>query len=209
MLKSNYLKINPVLFLTVEYPPSLYQKETEDIKPKKVSNNCYNTKFYLEGNQNRKFISRANKDGYFLIQKEGDQLIKKPYDAAHQTFFESDNYHDTDNILNDPNVGLSTLIKQNNDTETAINRVINMFFAIGPSGTGKTSRLFGLKNISNNKVGIMTYIAKSDPEAQIAYCVFYGRPDEKEDVGVDDPHKNKYDVTRDKFNECVCFFETQ
>ena len=55
-------------------------------------------------------------------------------------------------------------------------------FALGASGTGKTSRYFGLPNLDNekNKVGVIPYIIKkysekSGVQVELAYCVCYGQ----------------------------------
>ena len=170
------MKINPLLFLAVEYPPTLYKDSCNEENP------CF------------EFKDEQKKLGYTKKNISTDEC--EIFKAAHQTFLESKNNNSTKDIIEDDLIGIKTLSKQNNDTEFTENRVINILYAIGASGTGKSTRLFG-KDGKDKKLrkGIIKSIAedKSFIKRELAYCLFYGR------------HKGEGNV---QYDEILSFFTT-
>ena len=65
------------------------------------------------------------------------------------------------------------------DPDYPINKISNIMFALGASGTGKTTRYFGINgtDVGGDKDGILKSIVKenSTKEVRIAYFVCYGR----------------------------------
>ena len=168
----NFLKLNPVLFIGVEFPRTLHYKDRVDP----------NVMF-------EKASSLPKPDGYIRIQNKElhdkvDESIKVNipgadkknkcicFNANHRSYF--GNNPKTLDIVDDPIIGIETLINQINDTDTTINNVMGLKFALGTSGTGKTFRLFG--DSKTNSPGIITKVyEKATGNKKVSYLLFYGR----------------------------------
>ena len=192
---NSYIKLIPMIFFTIEFPPSIYAKDT-----------C-KYQFTFDSKNNKveyKFIEGLNKEecntiGLGNFEEKEFEIIKF---NSHAGFFESNKTNTTNSLITDPIIGLGKLIKTDIDFFKPINCVINMMFALGASGTGKTTRYFGKSNSSNpdDREGIVPYIinksledAKSK-EISIAYFVCYGQ-------------KTQIDNNNSDFNELVVFFD--
>lgn len=191
---NSYIKLIPMIFFTIEFPPSIYATDP-----------C---RFQLTFNSKEqiveyKFINGLNKEacnnlglGTFVE----DNFVPKKFNS-HAGFFESNKSNGTKRLIDDPVIGLGKLIKIDIDRYKPINCIINMMFALGPSGVGKTTRLFGKSNGDpDDKEGIVPFIINkslsdslsSTKKISIAYFVCYGQ-------------KTKIDNNID-FNELVIFF---
>lgn len=191
---NSYIKLIPMIFFTIEFPPSIYTTDP-----------C---RFQLTFNSKEqiveyKFINGLNKEacnnlglGTFVE----DNFVPKKFNS-HAGFFESNKSNGTKRLIDDPVIGLGKLIKIDIDRYKPINCIINMMFALGPSGVGKTTRLFGKSNGEpDDKEGIVPFIINkslsdslsSTKKISIAYFVCYGQ-------------KTKIDNNID-FNELVIFF---
>lgn len=210
---NSYMKVIPMIFFTVEYPPSRYSSEickfkftyneTTDIVEYLPSGDC-------EGNDSiNNFYKKLKEDEQeesesVEIEEEGEEkgeeeetkkeeIITKEKKLtfnqfySHAAFLESNNQNGTRKIINDPIIGLGKLLDMDTDKSKPINRVMNIMFALGASGTGKTSRYFGVPTAANpdDKVGIVPYVIEKaltqnasfsdDDKISIAYFVCYGR----------------------------------
>lgn len=162
---NSYIQVIPMIFFTIEFPPSIYAKEA-----------C---KYGLS------YSPETEKYTYKLISDKSlctnpDTTTVSAY--THGAFFEADNKNGTMKLVNDPIIGLTKLINAGSSSSGPNNKVINMMFALGASGTGKTTRYFGNKVAPNpdDHTGIVTSIiqkAISKPETtvELAYFVSYGR----------------------------------
>jgi len=165
---NSYIQVIPMIFFTIEFPPSIYAKEA-----------C---KYGLS------YSPETEKYTYKLISDKS--LCTNPDTTAvsaytHGAFFEADNKNGTMKLVNDPIIGLTKLINSSSSSGPE-NKVINMMFALGASGTGKTTRYFGNKVAPNpdDHTGIVTSIiqkaiSKPDTTVELAYFVSYGRYEDK------------------------------
>jgi hypothetical protein len=179
-----YLKILPMIFFAIEFPPELYIKNND------VGNNykiLYNQPYLTL----KKYSERNNTN---------TSVVK--YKGYHQSFLQSTKNNTTHDLLYDRLIGLDTITKLSYDPKLPKNTVTNMMFAIGASGTGKTTRYFGYKGIggkAEDRVGILEYIINSKIQSnnnikfKIAYFTCYGQTMD-----------NKND-----FNECVTFIKKE
>lgn len=166
---NSYIQVIPMIFFTIEFPPSIYR-----------TNKCkYGLTYNPTSEQyTYKLItpsSECNEDELF-----GNTEISAP---THATFFEADQKNGTKKLIEDPIIGLKKLINSGSSELGPENKVINMMFALGASGTGKTTRYFGNKRATNpdDHIGIVTSIieeARSNnniADVELAYFVSYGR----------------------------------
>jgi hypothetical protein len=198
---NSYIKLIPMIFFTIEFPPAVYAtqkckyKFTFDTKKELVEYK------FMEG-QNRADCNDLGLGPFDEKEFAGISL------NSHAAFFESNKLNGTKKLIDDPVIGLGKLIKQDASGTNPINVTINMMFALGASGTGKTTRYFGKSNgHPDDKEGIVPFIINksledaktADPNApptkkiSIAYFVCYGQ-------------KNTIDSTDAGFNELVIFF---
>ena len=198
---NSYIKLIPMIFFTIEFPPAVYAtqkckyKFTFDTKKELVEYK------FIEG-QNRADCNDLGLGPFEAKEFEGSYL------NSHAAFFESNKLNGTKKLIDDPVIGLGKLIKQDENGTKPISATINMMFALGASGTGKTTRYFGKSNgHPDDKEGIVPFIINksiedaktADPNApptkkiSIAYFVCYGQ-------------KNLIDSTDAGFNELVIFF---
>jgi hypothetical protein len=185
---NSYIKIIPMIFFTIEFPPSIYKDDpckykfdfdnkTELVKYSFIGNNkeqCKNLDF--------------NETDYVPVKLN-----------SHAAFFESNKSNSTNHLITDPIIGLAKLIKKESNNKSPSNLTINMMFALGASGTGKTTRYFGSSSGSEeDKKGIVPYIisesVKSGGNKTISYAYFvcYGRK-----------HESDFDFD---FDELLIFF---
>lgn len=161
--RNSYIKVIPMIFFVIEFPPHIYlNSEISDYY-----------KFEYE-NQKIKYIHR---------EKTGTESTEE-YEGAHAAFFASNNKNGTSYLLRDPLIGLDKIIAVTSDKSKPVNKVINMMFALGASGTGKTTRYFGKSDSPNpnDKQGIVSFVienAKSTGaiKTNVAYFVCYGQHD--------------------------------
>ena len=103
--------------------------------------------------------------------------------------------------MKDPLIGLGQIIKVSDDNpDGPQNKVINIMFALGASGTGKTTRYIGYKKKGGHpedEQGILNYIINNNNkknDISMAYFVNYGR-------------KEKYDNTNYDYKDTLIFFK--
>ena len=198
---NSYIKLIPMIFFTIEFPPSIYASDlcrfrlTFDSKEQMVE---------------YKFINGLNKEtcnNLGLGKFSEDNFIPKKFNS-HAGFFESNKSNGTKKLIDDPVIGLGKLIKLDLNKNNPINCVINIMLALGASGTGKSTRFFGKENgDSDDKEGIVPFIINKSLEdaklsdsssstkkmtISIAYFVCYGQ-------------KTAINNNTD-FNELVVFF---
>ena len=198
---NSYIKLIPMIFFTIEFPPAVYAtqkckyKFSFDAKKELVEYK------FIEG-QDKADCNDLGLGPFDAKEFEGNSV------NSHAAFFESNKLNGTKKLIDDPVIGLGKLIKQDESGINPINVTINMMFALGASGTGKTTRYFGKSNgHPDDKEGIVPFIINksledaktADPNApptkiiSIAYFVCYGQ-------------KNTIDSTDAGFNELVIFF---
>jgi len=161
--RNSYIKVIPMIFFIVEFPPHIY-----------LNNSVKD--FY-------KFTYADQKIKRTHYLENGSEEVTE-YNGAHAAFFASNNKNGTSYLLKDPLIGLDKVISVDSEIGKPINKVINMMFALGASGTGKTTRYFGKSDApdKNDKQGVVSFIienAKSigNPEVNVAYFVCYGQHD--------------------------------
>jgi hypothetical protein len=198
---NSYIKLIPMIFFTIEFPPAVYAtqkckyKFTFDAKKELVEYK------FIEG-QNKADCNDLGLGDFDEKEFAGVSI------NSHAAFFESNKLNGTKKLIDDPVIGLGKLIKQDENGSDPISATINMMFALGASGTGKTTRYFGKSNgHPDDKEGIVPFIINksledaktADPNApptkkiSIAYFVCYGQ-------------KTLIDSVDAGFNELVIFF---
>ena len=192
---NSYIKLIPMIFFTIEFPPSIYATDLCRFQL------TFNSK---EQTVDYKFINGLKKEscnnlglGSFIE----DNFVPKKFNS-HAGFFESNKSNGTKRLIDDPVIGLGKLIKIDIDRHKPINCIINIMFTLGPSGVGKTVRLFGKPNGEpDDKEGIVPFIinksltdsSSSTKKISIAYFVCYGQ-------------KTEINNNTINFNELVIFF---
>lgn len=172
---NSYIQLIPMIFFTVEFPPFIYK---DNLCKYKFSYNPQKEEVLYKFSGDK---TACNKIGTFA-ETDFEDIIFKSQGA----FFDSNNSLSTKKIITDPIIGLSKLIEVNDNKNQPINNVLNIMFALGASGTGKTTRYFGLKDAKNpdDRVGIIPYVIKnalskdkdiSKSNVSIAYFVCYGQ----------------------------------
>jgi len=175
---SNYLKIIPMIFFTTEFPVTQYLDK--NLKP--INNSC-DLKFTYD--------STYGKLNYELIDENCTKILSITditpsknitITDTHGAFLNSTNCDTTKCIIEDRIIGLKKLIETGSEPSKPSNNIINMMFALGASGTGKTSRYFGIPGVAGNQQGIVPFIIENSiqnktpkPEVSIAYFVCYGQ----------------------------------
>jgi hypothetical protein len=178
--RNSYIKVIPMIFFITEFPPRIYLDKKPD--------SFY--KFSFDG---------ATQEVKRILMDRGVEKDPKLFKEAHAAFFESNGKNHTSDLLGDPLIGLDKILAAGSDSKNPTNSVINMMFALGASGTGKTTRYFGgdktdPKTDPKDIEGIASFIVKNatstgaSPDVDIAYFVCYGQ---------------KYDTG---FGEYVIFF---
>jgi len=196
---NSYMTVIPMVFFTVEYPPKLYNSELCKYKFTYEQTTDL-VKYEEKGTCIRGGIIVAPGEGE---EKQDEGQIKNDEFHSHAAFLESNNQNGTKKIIDDPIIGLGKLLDSQDNKNDPINRVMNIMFALGASGTGKTSRYFGIPNAQNpdDRVGIVPYIIQrallqnvdgvnNNDRIAISYFVCYGR----------------YEETQQKINELLLFF---
>jgi hypothetical protein len=214
---NSYIKLIPMIFFTIEFPPSVY------------ANQKCKYRFSFDSKREMveyKFIEGQDKtdcNNLGLGDFDDKEFNNKELNS-HAAFFESNKLNGTKKLIDDPVIGLGKLIKTDSDATKPINSTINMMFALGASGTGKTTRYFGKSNgHPDDREGIVPYIinksledakpttlatsetlansgdqanqkAPLSKEISIAYFVCYGQ-------------KTQINNTDAGFNELVIFFD--
>jgi len=201
---NSYINVNPMIFFTIEFPPSRYAKDEckfvftfrdQKIQYNPPSSSC---------------VDKLNKEYGFVIGDKPEEL------ETNQAFLKSVGNDTTQDLMTDRVIGLNKLIdaKPSLDTTVAIptQKVINLMFALGASGTGKTTRYFGFSGATDagDREGIVHGIVKKAKgngedkvEVEMGYFVCYGR---KENIGFDSSTNNKFsDNSDNKFNELIIF----
>lgn len=155
-----FIRILPMIFFAIEYPPHLYM----DKNPK--------THDYITYNYPEIVFNPYSQESKRTVQK---------YPGYHQAFLVKTNNNSTKELLNDRLIGLKTITELGNVPNAPVNKVSNIMFAVGASGTGKTVRYFGYRGTNaknDDKSGIMEFIInanKGSKTVEIAYFVCYGR----------------------------------
>ena len=191
---NSYIKLIPMIFFTIEFPPVIY-KDTE-CKYQFTFKGETVTYSFKDANETK---STCNNLGLGNFKDPED--FKDTLFTSHAGFFESNKLNGTKKLIEDPVIGLKKLIEPDSDVSKPINKTINMMFALGASGTGKTTRYFGKSGNNPDDVeGIVPYIIKestagdSGKEVSIAYFVCYGR-------------KKIINSSNHDFDELVLFFD--
>lgn len=191
---NGYVKIIPMIFFTIEFPPKVYYQAGKTIDP------CV---YQLTFDEKNEMVL------YNTLDVAGCDKISVAKDVklevnSHAAFLASNRQNGTKFLLDDTVIGIEKLVKMAGNPDDPQNKTINMMFALGASGTGKTTRYFGVEGRDpNDKVGIVNKIIQTSvesnsgsasPEVSIAYFISYGQ---KTDVSKTDP----------KFNELLIFFD--
>lgn len=160
MGKKSFMKILPMMFFTVEFPRQIYLDKDPQQK---------HYKFYYED----------------LLVKRQEMLNAAPvadgldtYRGAHMAFLTENKMSDTSNILKNPDMSIASVLDMGFNPNIPEQMVVAMMFALGASGTGKTTRFFGLKGGNEaNKTGIVNYVIKNTgaSHVQLSYFVCYGQ----------------------------------
>ena len=178
---NSYIQVIPMLFFTIEYPPDRYKDDK--------------TKYVFSYDQKLELV-KNKLEGYADDEEQKDDVVDE--DAlhlhipslesfnSHAAFLKSNNQNSTKNVITDPIIGLDKLLNIQNDKDKPLNNIMNMMFAFGASGTGKTTRYFGVEDANpDDKKGIIPYIIEKgleknstntdEDKISIAYFVSYGR----------------------------------
>ena len=154
-----FIRLLPMIFFAIEFPPELY-----------INDSAKNSNYRITYNYPK------------LIFNPYDSSKKtEAYDGYHQAFIDSKNNDSTNDLLNDRLIGLNTITDMRKDKDLPMNKVSNIMFAVGASGTGKTTRYFGYRGKNgkiDDRIGIIENIIHKRPEntsVSIAYFVCYGR----------------------------------
>ncbi len=191
---NGYIKIIPMIFFTIEFPPIRY-----------ADSKCKYTLVYDENKE------KVVYSGNVITECPPDQKLPEGKTEmqvnAHAGFFKSNSKNGTQFLLEDSVIGLEKLVDLESSVDKPINQTINMMFALGASGTGKTTRYFGVSGPGVDKTdntGIVpriiqkSYAKKTDEDTtfkvEIAYFVSYGQKDDT-------------NLTDSTFKEFVIFFD--
>jgi len=146
---NSYINVNPMIVFSIEFPPIAYKGQP-----------C-SYKFTYNSKNNLVEYNPPNdcNVGKFEIPKL----------HSHQGFFESTKNDTTQDLMDDSIVGLNKLIETKSGNSDPADpdptqKVINLMFALGASGTGKTTRYFGStdsKTLPKDKKGIIPDIIES------------------------------------------------
>ena len=175
---NSYIKLSPLIFFSIEFPPEYYKTDL-----------C---KYQFLFNPITEIVS---------YKIDGSCVDQNPIQTkSHAGFFKSNNKDTTQDLITDPVIGLKKLIESNSEKNAPENKIINMMFSLGASGTGKTTRYFGKKDADNPKDrnGIVTEVIKSAREkgsrVSFSYFVCYGQK------------KSLTDPISPEFDEILLFF---
>jgi len=174
---NSYINVNPMIFFTIEYPPEKY--ENLDCKFSFSYNNIKELVEYNPPND----LSKCNE----LLDKNN---LKQILINTNQAFLKSTKNNSTEDLMLDPIIGLDKIIESCQNKNIPNNKVLNIMFALGASGSGKTVRYFGKENASNPKDrnGIIKEIIKksinnnSNIRISICYFICYGRKNDIIDI---------------------------
>ena len=217
---NSYIQVIPLVIFTTEFPPSIYEKEdkcvfqltydesTEIISCKPtIKNDC--DSFY-DDNIKNKYVTKFNPDPNSDDNKK--EIIQV---HSHAAFLASNDKNGTMKMVNDDIIGLKKLTDFKEEKPDArINKVLSIMYALGPSGTGKTTRYFGKSGAANidDQTGIVTSVIKSAFEKNkegekiikvyFSYFVIYGR---KKNIDTSTPEKMK--KIDSLFDESLIFFD--
>lgn len=176
-----YINVNPMIFFTIEFPPAAYKDDV-----------CIFTFTY----DSKKQLIYYNPPIDQKCEKNKNKIVDL---HTNQAFLKSTNNDTTEDLMTDSVIGLNKLIKSKPNLDSKIpsptQKVINLMFALGASGTGKTTRYFGFNNSTEKKdhEGIVPGIineakqnSASDTKIEISmsYFVSYGR--KKDITKIDD-----------------------
>lgn len=163
--RNNYIKIIPMIFFVIEFPPSIYLTNEEDKK------DYYKFSYDVD----------TGKIKYTHILNNIEDGSEK-YNGAHAAFFNDNNKNATSYLLTDPLISLDKILSVGNNENDPENKVLNMMFALGASGTGKTTRYFGKPDASNplDRKGVVSFIIEKAnsigaSSVDITYFVCYGQ----------------------------------
>ena len=200
---NSYINVNPMIFFTIEFPPSRYAKdECKFVFTFKNQQIQYNP-------PNPYCMTKLNSMYKFDIQEKPIQL------ETNQAFLKSVGNDTTQDLMTDRVIGLNKLIDAKPSLDSTIptptQKVINLMFALGASGTGKTTRYFGFSGATDagDREGIVPGIVKKAKgtdgdkvQVEMGYFVCYGR---KTEIGFRGPENSFSDNSNNKFNELVIF----
>ena len=169
--RGNYIKVIPMIFFITEFPPDIYISK--------------NPPSYYVFTNNESTVSGElyvkNSTGNY--EKQSEKI--GPYEEVHAAFLKSTNKNTTNFMLNDDILGLGKILENTSDGDSPRNHVMNMMFALGASGTGKTTRYFGAdrndkKSSPDDYEGISSFLANSAKnigatKIHVAYFVCYGQ----------------------------------
>ncbi|VBB18197.1 hypothetical protein YASMINEVIRUS_660 [Yasminevirus sp. GU-2018] len=153
-----FVRLLPMIFFAIEFPPELYMQNN----PK--------SHYYITYNYPELV--------YNSLQKG---VAPKKFLGYHQAFLAKNANDSTHDLITDRLIGLDTLTGLGNDPKQPKNAVSNIMFAVGASGTGKTTRYFGYRGTggkTEDKVGVMEHIintSRGKSRVDMAYFVCYGR----------------------------------
>ena len=206
---NSYINVNPIIFFTIEFPPDGYKNDeckfVFEYKDQKI----------LYKPPNDKCIKKINSTYKFDITNKPKEL------NSNQAFLKSTGNNTTASLMTDKIIGLEKLIDSkpslNPNVPIPTQKVINLMFALGASGTGKTTRYFGYTKATEqgDKEGIVQGIIKKASGTntgeeqitiQLGYFVCYGR---KKDIGFNSSKSEFDDNISNVFDELVIFVDVE
>lgn len=202
---NSYINVNPMIFFTIEFPPSRYSKD------KCKFNFTFKNQQIKYNPPNKSCIEKLNIEYNLNIEDKSIDL------QTNQAFLKSVGNNTTLDLMTDRIIGLNKLIDAkpslNSNIPTPTQKVINLMFALGASGTGKTTRYFGFSGAtdSGDREGIVPGIVKkakrtgngTNVEVEMGYFVCYGR---KVDISFNSNTNNQFiDNPNNQYNELVIF----
>ena len=194
-----FIKMLPMIFFAIEYPPEKYiAVPPADGSHFTISYKYPELVFTPTKSKTETTTTQSKESSGTTTETKKPELSIKNYKGYHQAFLLSNNNNSTHSLLYDKLIGLETITKITNNAEAPVNLVSNIMFAIGASGTGKTTRYFGYTGpggkVEDSK-GIVDYIIeKNIGNIDLAYFVVYGRL-----------NKNESNTTATNYNETVIF----
>ena len=187
---SMYIKVLPIIYFAIEYRQDLYKKQAEE-------SGFYNITF---DPSSLKLIGKYQNGTETKLPKNCSSSYT--YNGYNQVFLNDNNTNYTKELLDDPTIGLDKIISTSRNDDEPDNLIINMMFALGASGTGKTTRYLGINTPSiepKDKNGIVQFIIKKSTtmnftKIKLAYFLTYGR-------------KNDFDNSNLNFSELLLFLK--
>lgn len=218
---NSLINVNPMIFFTIEFPPSAYVKKdscqfnfTFDKDEQKILYNPPTSQKCIADLQNKFTLSEDDKQK--LSSNKPLLTIE-----TNQPFLKSVGNNNTLALMTDPVIGLNKLIDAkpiggDKNLSFPTQKVINLMFALGASGTGKTTRYFGKSDAvdKGDRVGVVQGIVEKAKKStdgnkvrvEMGYFVSYGR---KKNIGFNSTNPGFNDNQTNDFDELIIFADIE